>query len=273
MSLETPLKSVDKFLIGMNHMPPVSEGLKAWIYSAERNAASLAENGITSMIIENDGDKDIVANPRFVNDAGRLASVVDYMVKAGQKLRNDYGQSIFIGIQILWNYGNSMKVAKEIEADFIRSQIYCEERVSPTGLVLEPTCFRIHYFKQENPSDISVLADIDSKGTRPVGDYSRAQSISNLFRTKYVPTALVVTGAATGEAPTVESVNDFCSIVDEQSEGFPFGGGSGLTVRNIELLTCTRAKFWIVGSSIKSEGFIDPIKVRDLTTALYAGVK
>ncbi len=253
-----------KFLIGMSHMPPVYEGLESWLYAAERNAEALAEGGITTVIIENDGDKDIVANPRYRTDDARLGLVRRYMVASGQKLRATYGDELFIGVQILWNDWQSIAVAKEIGADFVRSQLYWEQRFTHSGLQLEPVYFSMSSFRKKHSPDISVLADINSKGTRPVGDYSLGESIGSLLKSPYAPDALVVTGSATGNAPDVKSVREFCSEVERHAQGFPVGGGSGLTSENTDLLTGTDARFWIVGSSLKTGGYADPLKAREI---------
>lgn len=260
-----------KFLIGMSHMPPVSEGIGSWFYAAERNAEALAEGGITSIILENDGDKDIVANPKFISDVKRLALVHRYITEACQMLRRKYGDKHTIGVQILWNDWSSIMVAKEAGADFIRSQLYWESRIAPDSTVLEPVYAPVTAFKQLHSLDIAVLADINSKGTKPAGNYSREGSIADLLGSVYKPDALVVTGSATGKAPGVKSVSEFCNEVGRNAPGFPVGGGSGLTSENIGLLTNTRARFWIVGSWLKTNGYVDSRKASELTANLKSG--
>lgn len=260
-----------KFLIGMSHMPPVSEGLGSWLYCTERNAEALAEGGITAVILENDGDKDIVANPRYRTDEARLAVVRRYMTTSGLKLRAAYGDRLFIGVQILWNDWRSIEVAGDSGADFVRSQLYWEQRFTPSGLRLEPVYFNMSWFRKEYQKNISILADINPKGTQPVHDYAREQSIDSLLRSPYAPDALIVTGSATGKAPDMESVLTFYQEVQRSSAGFPVGGGSGLSEQNTELFTHTPVRFWIVGSSLKTGGYVDPKKASELTASLRSG--
>lgn len=264
------LLSQGKFLIGMSHMPPVSEGVGSWFYAAERNAAALAEGGITSVILENDGDKDIVANPRYKTDERRLSTVRRFMADSGHKLRAIYGDKLFIGVQILWNDWESMAVAGDFGADFVRSQLYWERRFTPSGLQLEPVSFNMSRFRKEHSLNISILADIDSKGTQPVPGYSRARSIDSLLKSQYAPDALVVTGSATGKAPDSESVMAFYDEVQQSRAGFRVGGGSGLSAQNAGLFTLTPLHFWIVGSSLKTNGYVDLAKVKELTGAVRA---
>lgn len=261
-----------KFLIGMSHMPPVSDGIGSWLYAAERNAAALAEGGITAIILENDGDKGIVANPRYKTDEARLALVRLFMAASGHRLRVIYGDKLSIGVQILWNDWRSIEVAQEFGADFIRSQLYWEQRFTPSGLQLEPVYFNMSWFRKEHSLNIPVLADIDSKGTQPVYGYSRKRSIDSLLKSPYAPEALIVTGSATGKAPCTESVMSFYNEVQRSSAGFPVGGGSGLTSENAGLLTDTPARFWIVGSSIKTRGYVDQRKVSELVGAVKSGI-
>jgi predicted TIM-barrel enzyme len=171
---------------------------------------------------------------------------------------------ISLGYQILWNYWGSIKVAHETGGDFIRSQLYWESRATPSGLVLEKTCIGICSFKKENGCDIAVLADIDSKGTRQLGNYSRELSIASLAHSNYTPQALVFTGnGKNGDAPTKESMNGFHDEVRRHSS-LPVGGGRGLDLANLQMFTESPAAFWIVGSSIKQDGYISQRKAADL---------
>jgi predicted TIM-barrel enzyme len=253
-----------KSLIGMCHLPPVSEGIGAWDYAAKRNIEALASGGIRAVILENDGDKDIITNPGYA-DNERLSKVRSYMTEVGGRIRKAYPQ-LFIGYQILWNYPGTIRIAYETEGHFIRSQMYWEHRKTPSEKFLYPACQMIQAFKSEHNSNIAVLADIDSKGTLPFGDYSREKSIEELMNSQYKPQALIFTGnSVTGAIPNLESFMDFHNDVRKHSD-VPVGGGRSLSLDNIRMFTDTPAGFWIVGGSLKdSDGYIGARKTMELT--------
>jgi predicted TIM-barrel enzyme len=252
-----------KLLIGMSHQPPVSEGIGKWNYTAEKNIDALVSAGFKAVILENDGDKDLVANPRYTPEPERLKEVEKYMIDTGSMVRKKF-PGISLGYQILWNYWGSIKVAHETGGDFIRSQLYWESRATPSGLILEQNCFSICRFKKENNCDIAVLADIDSKGTRKLGNYSRELAIASLATSNYAPQGLVFTGnGINGDAPTKSSFIAFNEEVRRHS-ALPVGGGRGLDFTNYHMFVESPATFWIVGSSIKQDGYISQRKAADL---------
>jgi predicted TIM-barrel enzyme len=266
MGFEELLKG-DKFLIGMCHLPSVEKGIGSWHYSAQRNIDALASAGFKAVILENDGDKELVDNPRYNPNPERLQDVEKHMLDTGSMIRKKY-PNLAIGYQVLWNYWGSIRIAHETGGDFIRSQLYWENRATPSGLVLEKTCPRICHFKAQKCPDIAVLADIDSKGTRSVGDYSRELSIAALVTSSYAPQALIFTGnSKNGSKPNRDSFTDFHNEVRKHSS-LPVGGGQGLNFGNLEMFTDTPASFWIVGTSLKDGDYISSHKAMELVSLL-----
>ena len=249
-----------KPIIGMVHLKPLPGApgyggdLEAVYEAAHANLVSLLRGGADAVIVENFGDipyapeNELITNTAFASIAARLRSECDKPM----------------GINVQFNnYEAEWAIAYSCNYDFIREEVFAENRMGPNGMFLAsgPALMRI---KERYPKDIAILADVNVKHTFPMVEQPLDFTIESIIEGG--ADALICTGITTGKSPSVEDVAEMKRL----SEGLPVIVGSGVndkTVRNY-LAVSDGA---IIGSYFKKDGKvlnpIDEQRVRILMEA------
>ena len=239
-------------IIGMCHLPPLpdypgSPGIECLTKHALRDLDSLSAAGARGMLVENEWDR-----PHRVTAAAETVAAMTTVTTAVAQA----ARGIVTGCEILLNDPRaSLDVAKTAGAAFIRTDYfvdrmkraeYGEFDIDPDGL--------LEYRHSIDAADVLILADIQVKYAEMIEPRSVAES-AGLAREKGAD-AIVVTGDASGDAPTIEHLRD-------AAQGLPVLIGSGLDHANAATLlgACDGA---IVGTSIMRDGAVDTESVREI---------
>ncbi len=259
-----------KVVIGMVHLLPLlghenHTSRQDVISRALHDAEALLEGGIMYAIVENDGDRPF----GITNLDYDFINIHREMVFAGQEIHKRFPELV-LGAQVLNNYGHTPAIVEEIGGKFLRSQFYGEHRVDSDGRYIQPCGPQIHFENLLQERNFVVLADIDSKGSTPRegAQYDAARSIAEHVHSIFRPQALITTGIETGVAPDKEQVSRFRELVNKYAPDMPVGVGSGTTPEAIRAGLIEPADFAIVGSYFKTDGKVDPAKVKTLVQAV-----
>ncbi len=218
---------------------------------ALREAGKLADAGFDGFIVENYNDYPF---PR-----GRIEeSTLFIMGRVLESLRKEFRDKL-IGVNILRNDAlDSVKLACEGSADFIRVNAYLEPVWAPEGL-LEPVGYEVYRFKEKNNCNVKIYADVNVKHSKPILDYVTA--LKNLVWRGRVD-GVIVSGSATGSETSPLHVYLARKIAPGNVEVIV---GSGVTLDNAGLYVGV-ADALIIGTWIKEGGIttnpIDPEKAR-----------
>lgn len=250
-----------KALIGVVHLPPLP-GAPLWSMSvreiAERavgDALKYAEAGFTAVLVENYGDKPYY--PRRVPPE-TVASMSVVVARVAEEV------SIPVGVSVLRNDSlAALAVAAAAGAEFIRVNVLSEAYATDQG-VIEPEAHVLMRMRRSLQADIKVLADIRVKHARPLVERPLEHSARDLAE-RSLADAIIVTGEATGEPPSLEAARVVKGAVSR-----PVLAGSGVTASNIQeiLSICDGA---IVGTAAKQEAKtenpVDPARAKAIAEA------
>jgi hypothetical protein len=245
-----------KALIGVIHLPPLpgypaSPGITRVIEKALRDLDALESGPVHGVLVENEEDR-----PHRVEAAretiAAMTVVARELVSAARKT--------VIGVEILLNDPEaSIAAAAMAGAAFIRTDYFIDPmerpehggamRIDPEGL--------LRYRRALGADSILILADIQVKYARMLVDRSLGQS-ARLAREASAD-AVVVTGARTGEPPSLGELEDARRGAGE----IPVLVGSGLSSSNASSLLRV-ADGAIVGTSLKAGDEIDSARVKEL---------
>jgi uncharacterized protein len=241
-----------KPIIGVIHLPPLpgfagSPGIDAVLEKALADQRTLESGGVDAVLVENEED-----HPHQVT-AG--AATIAHMTRVATALVARATQPV--GVEILLNDPEaSVAVAAASGAAFIRTDYfvdrmeragYGEMRIDPIGLL---ACRR-----RLGADHVLVLADIQVKYARMLEPRPLAQSAA--LAREHGADAVIVTGDATAQAPTVADIEDArrgaapCHVLI----------GSGLDARNAEALLAV-SDGAIVGTSFKIGDRVSADRVR-----------
>ena len=253
--------------IGVVHLLPLPTSprwqgdLQAVIARAEQEATALAAGGVHGLIVENFFDAPF---PKSQVDP----AVVSAMSLVVQRLKQLV--SLPIGINVLRNDARSaLAIATCTEASFIRVNVLTGVMATDQGLI-EGEAHDILRYRRELGSDVKILADVLVKHARPLGTPNLTTAVQDtIFRG--LADGVILSGWATGSPPSLEDLELAKAAAGET----PVFIGSGATWENIPQLIRS-ADGVIVSSSLKRKGqieqSIDPIRVRQFTTALKQGL-
>jgi membrane complex biogenesis BtpA family protein len=244
-------------IIGLIHLPPLpgypeSPGIERVVRSALEDLRVLEAEQVDGALIENEYDRPhrIVAHPETLTAMTRVTRTI--VERCGD---------IVVGCEILLNDPKaSLAVAHMCGARFIRTD-YFVDRMSRPGygeFAIDPEGL-LRYRAGINAEDVLILADIQVKyasmvEARPLSESARLACVHRAD-------AVVVTGDATGDAPTVEDLRQAAEGVRAAGMDVPVLVGSGLTAANAEelLRECDGA---IVGTSLMRNKTVDAASVR-----------
>lgn len=239
----TDLFGEKKPVIGMVHLlalpgAPRYQGSLAEIYGrAVWEARSLSENGVEALIVENFADEPFqIGEPEPVQ-AAAMAGILRDVRQA---------VSIPVGLNVQFNaWQAEMAIAHACGADFIRVEVFVDTVVSAQGLVL-PCSAGITRLRRELDARVQIWADIQTKYTTNLVAQPLTQSAIDAQNAG--ADALIVTGAATGQATPLEAVAEVKQVVK-----LPVLVGSGTTIQNVRQCLAI-ADGAIVGSALKEGG-------------------
>lgn len=233
-------------IIGMIHLPPLpgfegSQGIDHAIRHAVADLRVLEDGGVDGVLVENEYDRPhrVSATPETIAAMTRITRAVV-----------QESESAIVGCEILLNDPTaSLAVAKMAGASFIRTDYFADRMTRPEYGEFEIDPFiLLEYRRSIGAENVLILADIQVKYATMVEP--RTLSESAKLACENGADALVVTGDASGDAPTIQHLRD--SACTE----LPVLIGSGLAAGNAETLLpeCAGA---IVGTALMRNQSVD----------------
>lgn len=248
-----------KPVIGMIHLPPLPDypdtpGIDVIIAGALRDLRILQAHHFDGVLIENEYDRPhrTHATPETVGAMTRITRAVVAESK-----------DIVVGCEILLNDPKaSLIVAKDSGARFIRSDYFIDPMMRPEygEFDIDPRGL-MKYRSDLNADDILVLADIQVKYATMLVERSLAESAR--IACAHHADAVIVTGSATGDVPTVEHIRQAAEGVATSMLKVPVLVGSGLDADNVTSLLGV-ADGAIVGTSLMKNGAVMPKAAKKL---------
>lgn len=218
------------------------------------------EGGVDAIYIENMHDV-----PYLRGAVG--PEIVAAMTLIGNEVKARCG--LPVGIQILAGANlEAMAVAHAAGLDFIRAEGYAYAHVADEGLIQSSAAKLLRYRKMIGAESVQVWTDVKKKHsahaiTADVSLGETAETVEFMGAD-----CVIVTGSATGKAPTVADVFEakaHCNL--------PVVLGSGINSRNVKEFY-EHADGFIVGSSFKVDGLwanaIDPNRIEEFVRVVRA---
>lgn len=243
MTLFNKIFDNNKPVIGMVHLAalpgsPAYSGSMTDIYNtALSDLDALIAGGINAVIIENFGDIPYATN----NDP------ITYLAMTSITMRLREKCSLPMGVNVQFNnYKAEWDIAYACGADFIRAEVFAENRMGPNGVCIAsgPELMRL---KAKYPADIALLADLQVKHTFPLVEQPVDFTVESIMEGG--ADAVICTGLVTGKSPSLNEVRQ----VKKYAGDFPVLVGSGVNAATVtDYLDASDGV--IVGSSIKTGG-------------------
>ena len=233
-------------IIGMIHLPPLpgfegSQGISHAIQHAVADLRVLEDGGVDGVLIENEYDR-----PHHITAAPETIAAMTRITRAVVQ----ESESVVVGCEILLNDPMaSLAVAKMAGASFIRTDYFVDRMARPEYGEFEiDAAALLEYRKAIDAENVLILADIQVKYATMLEPRPLLESAA--LAGEKGADALIVTGDASGDAPTVEHLLETADVE------LPVLIGSGLSVDNAsELLAdCDGA---IVGTSLMQNNAVD----------------
>lgn len=255
-----------RLLIGVVHLralpgaPLYGGALQPVLDAAVHDARALAEGGADALIVENFGDRPFYP-------AGVPPETVAAMAVCLAAVRTA-APALALGVNVLRNDARAaLGLCAASGASFLRVNVLGSVAVSDQGL-LEGRAHETLRERARLAPGARILADVHVKHARPLVAEPLASAGRDLLL-RGLADALVVTGGATGEAPSAAQVAELRDALGEAR----LLVGSGVDERNATQLLA-RADGAIVGSSLKEgarlEAPVEPARVRRLREILDA---
>lgn len=242
-------------IIGMIHLPPTLSysgwpGLDKFVEKAKKDLYSLEKGGVDAALIENDGDQ-----PCQVEG---VADVVAPMTAVAYELSKI--ASIPLGVEVLLNDPKaSLSIAKTAGLDFIRCDYfvdrmkregYGEFKIDPKGV--------IEFRKKIKAENVKILADVQVKYATMLEKKTITTSVEQAIHEG--AEGVIVSGTISGIEPNVQDLKEAKVAAKGR---IPIIAGSGFSINNAKKLL-RYADWAIVGNSVKTNGFVDTKKVKEL---------
>jgi uncharacterized protein len=243
-------------VFGMVHLAPLpgaplyGGSIEAVLDSALRDARAIRAGGADGIVVENFGDR-----PFF---RGRVpAETVAAMTRVIAELAREV--ALPVGVNVLRNDAQSaLAIAAATGAAFVRVNIHTGAMLTDQGIIEGEAAATMRLRAMLAP-DVLLFADHLVKHAVPTAAYDPVQMAKDL-RVRGLADALIVTGAETGAAPDASRLDEVAEAVDA-----PLLIGSGLTAENAAQFV--RADGAIVGTSLKTNGVVDPARVERIVRA------
>lgn len=232
-----------KIVIGMIHLLPLPgsphfAGDPELIYErALWEAETLEKASVDGMIVENFGDEPYRAGEPNPETLAFMAAVTREVIRHVH---------IPVGVNIQFNaWQAEMAVAYACGADFIRAEVFVDTVVSAQGL-LYPCAAELTRYRKQLGASVQIWADVQTKYTTNLLPQSLTHSA--LDAQAAGADAIIVTGAATGKATSLEAIQEV-----KQAVTLPVFAGSGTNLQNVKQVLGV-ADGVIVGSALKEGG-------------------
>jgi len=209
---------------------------------ARADAAALGAGGCDGLIVENFGDA-----PFF---AGQVpAETIACMALALAEVRRA-APGLPVGVNVLRNDARAaLGICAATGAEFLRVNIHTGAAVTDQGLITGQAAETLRERARLAPG-VKILADVHVKHATPLGREGLVQAAQDTAL-RGMADALILSGAATGEAPDLAGLRSVRAAVDA-----PLFLGSGLDLDCAdELLPYLDGA--IVGTALKQEGRVD----------------
>lgn len=219
--------------------------------------ASLYEKaGFDGLLLENMYDRPYLIGERVGPET------VAAMAVLGREVRRSV--SLPLGVQVLAAANRqALAVALAVDASFIRAEGFAYAHVADEGWIEGCAGELLRWRDQWKAGQIAVYADIKKKHSSHAvtADLTLAEVAEGCEFCR--ADGLIVTGASTGAAASPE---DLAAV--QARTALPVLIGSGVTAENWHHYRA--AQGWIVGSSVKRDGYwdgpLDEAKLRDLVS-------
>lgn len=239
------LFTVARPLIGMVHLLPLPGaprygGSLAALYDrALADAAALIEGGIDGLIVENFGDEPFRVGTAAASDLAIMTAITRDIVRLA---------AVPIGVNVQFNaWEAEIAAAFAAGAQFVRVEVFVDRVITAQGVV-EPCSASIMRYRAALGAHVQIWADIQTKYTTNITPQPLTQSA--IDATAAGADALIVTGAATGQATPLQAVADVKAVTR-----LPVIVGSGTTIATVADVLAT-ADGAIVGSALKQDGIV-----------------
>ncbi len=248
----------DPRFIGMIHLAPLpgapdyAGDLEAVAADAARTARTLAEGGVTAIMVENFHDAP------FYKDQ-LPAETIAALTRCALEIRRA-APDVPLGINALRNDGpGALGVALAVGARFIRVNVLCGAMVTDQGLIEGCAATLVRMRRMLN-APIAILADVGVKHAQPFGHFDLAQSAKDTALRGRAD-ALIVSGSGTGAPTPRKRIDEVRAAVP----GVPVLVGSGATVATVDP---EAVDGYIVGTALKRDGVVRQAQVRAMARAL-----
>ncbi len=233
-----------KPIIGMVHLLPLpgsphyGGAVQAIYEQAEWEAEALARAGVDGYIVENLNDEPYLIGEPLPEQLALMAGVTRLVSRKA---------NVPVGVNVQFNaWQAELAIAHTCGADFIRVEVFVDTVVTAQGTVQPCSAQLMRYRRALGAEDVQLWADVQTKYTTNLVSQPLSQSAREAQAAG--ADALIVTGAATGQATPLEAVADVKQVVD-----LPVVVGSGTTIENVQQVLAI-ADGAIVGSSLKEGG-------------------
>jgi membrane complex biogenesis BtpA family protein len=246
-------------LIGVVHLPALPgsprsrSSMDAIVLQAVGDARAYEAGGADALIVENFGDAPF-ARGRVESETVAAMALCLAAVRAACTLP--------LGVNVLRNDARSaLGLCLATGASFLRVNVLAGAAVTDQGIV-EGDAYELLRARARLAPHVAILADAHVKHATQLSHESLHEACEELVG-RSLADAVVVSGRATGKAPTPDEVAEAA----RGAAGAPVLLGSGVTLENASNL-CRHARGAIVGSSLKRGGElaapVDPARVRAL---------
>ena len=258
----TDRRDAPRGVIGMVHLLPLP-GAPRWngdldtvLHRAVADARTLSDGGVDAILVENFGDTPFL--PGVVEPV-----TVAAMTRAVAAVRAALDRPV--GVNVLRNdAAAALAVAAATGATFIRVNVHTGGMFTDQGWIQGKASETLRLRARIAP-DVAILADVLVKHATPPAGANLRDAARDTWE-RGLADALIVSGAATGEATDLERVREVREAVPEAVVLV----GSGVTAETAEA-TLAHAHGVIVGSALQEGGLagraVEIERVRRLVSA------
>ncbi len=262
------MKSVPRGLIGVIHVPPMpgdptyrGGGFDAVEGLALADAEALVAGGVGALVVENLGSVPYAKGTAGARLPPHQVAFLALLVRSVAARHQ-----VPVGVNCLRNDAvSALAIAATAGARFVRVNVHTGAYLTDQGLIEGEADVSLRYRREIAAEDVAILADVHVKHAAMLAPVPIERAVEDALE-RGLADAVIVTGPATGEAPTPELL----ARVEGAAGKRPVILGSGLTPENAAALL-PHVDAAIVGTWVKQEGNlrapVDVARVRELAAA------